>query len=108
MNHLDATLEILKKAGRIKLPGQNLDVVTLARNEVTTKGSCNPEFSDPIERTIKECLHYWTSEQKRGIWNSGVEGLNFYDYTEEWIDNVLEVELLYHVIESFSLAQGEV
>jgi len=101
MTYIEAVEEILEKASRIKLPGEKRDIVTLARIEFGKKGSFNSELSDSIEQTVKICIRQWTTEQKRGIWESSLKGLCFYDQTDEEIDEVLEVELLYHIIDSF-------
>lgn len=101
MNQADAIKEILEKASRIKLPGQKVDVVTRARCEFRKNGGCHTEISDQIEHTIKTCVQGWTREQKQGIWETSVEGLCFHEQTEEWIDRVLETELLYRIVDSF-------
>jgi len=101
MNQADAIKEILEIASRIKLPGQSLDVVTLARCEYIKNGGCNTELSAQIEHTIKECVQGWTREQKKGIWETSIKGLCFYEETDEWVDRILETELLYHIVDSF-------
>ena len=101
MNQADAIKEILEKASRIKLPGQSLDVVTLARCEYIKNGGCNTDLSAQIEHTIKKCVRGWTAKQKQGIWETSVEGLCFYEQTAEWLDEVLKTELLYRIIDSF-------
>ena len=109
MNYSDAVTEILGKAAQIKLQGRNSDVVTLARREFAKKKSCNSEFIKPMEQIIDECLHCWTVEQKRGIWESTETGIEskkgFNALKPASIDSDLEGELLYHVMESLAPAK---
>jgi hypothetical protein len=106
MNYSDAVEEILKKAGQIKLAGENSDIVTRARREFAKKKRRNSEFIEPIEQIVKECIHCWTVEQKRGIWESTETGAQskkgFATFTSDAIDNDLEGELNYQFIETLS------
>ncbi len=106
MDFGDAIIEILDKAGTIKLPGQRLNVVTVARREFAKWGCCDGKFIVPIEETLRNCLRGWTLEQKREIWLSTETGAEsdwaIEDYEESMIDMDLEGELMYHVIEELS------
>jgi len=106
MDYDDAIFEILDKAGTIKLPRQRLDVVTIARREFATKGSCDAKFIVPIEETLKECLRSWTPEQKWEIWLSTERAAESDDSAgdsdDEMLDMILNDELLYHLIEELS------
>lgn len=106
MDYCDAIGEILVKAGTIKLPGQRLDVVTVARRGFAKCGYCDTKFIDPIEGTLRKCLRSWTLEQKREIWLSTETGAEndcaVEDYEESSIDMDLEGELMAHIIEELS------
>ena len=111
MNYSDAVTEILKRAGQIKLADQNSDVVTLARREFTKKGRCHSEVVQAIEQVVKECIHCWTVEQKRGIWETTETGKQskkkFASHTPNAINTDLEGELMYHLVESLSSSKKE-
>jgi hypothetical protein len=106
MDYCDAIIEILDKAGTIELPGQRLDVVTVARREFAKRGYCDAKFIVPIEETLRNCLRGWTLEQKREIWLSTKTGAEsdwaVEDHEESMIDMDLEGELMDHVIEELS------
>jgi hypothetical protein len=106
MDYRDAIDEILDKAETIKLPQQQLDVVTVARREFAKHGCCDAKFIDPIEGTLRNCLRGWTLEHKREIWLSTETGAEsdwaVEDYEESSIDMDLEGELLHHIIEELS------
>ena len=110
MDYFDAIMEVLDAAGRIKLPHQRLDVVTIARREFAKRGGCDSQFIDPIESTLRECLRTWSVEQKREIWLSTETGAastaGFEAYDEASIDMDLEGELMYHIIEELSPRKG--
>ena len=101
MDYLDAIMEILDAAGRIRLPHHQLDVVTIGRREFAKRGVCDNEFIAPIERTLRECLRKWSLEQKREVWLSTETGadsaVSVEAYDEASIDMDLEGELMYHI-----------
>jgi len=106
MDFGDAIIEILDKAGTIKLPGQRLDVVTVARREFAKRGCCDAKVIVPIEATLRNCLRDWTLAQKREIWLSTETGAEsdwaIEGYEESMMDMDLEGELMDHVIEELS------
>jgi hypothetical protein len=110
MDYNDAVTEVLDKAARIKLPGHRLDVVSTARREFATRGSCDSKFIDPIEETLRECIQRWSVIQKRQIWESTESGsqsdVRADVYAMDTIDMDLEGELMFHLIEYLSLDSG--
>jgi len=107
MDYLDAIMEILDAAGRMKLPHHRLDVVTIARREFSKRGGCDNKFIAPIEGTLRECLRKWSLARKQEIWISTETGADstagFEAYDEASIDMDLEGELMHHIIEELSL-----
>jgi hypothetical protein len=108
MDYLDAIDKVLDKAATVKLRGYRVDVVTAARREFTRRGCCNSKLIDPIERILKECLQYWSPDQKRDIWLSTETGAechrDFDTYDLGDIDMALEGELMYYLIEDLAPA----
>ncbi|MEX0724850.1 MAG: hypothetical protein WD065_01190 [Planctomycetaceae bacterium] len=103
MHYLDAIAEIINKATFIKLPGDRLNVVAMARRAFKKNGGCSAHYIDPMERILRECIREWSLEQKREIWESTETGMessvDFDDLMPEGIDLDLEGELMYHLIE---------
>jgi hypothetical protein len=109
MDYCDAINEVLDRASNIRLPGDDLDVVSIARREFAGRGCCDARLVAPIEQTLRECILRWSTTQKREIWETTETGAEdraaFEAPTPESIDMYLEDELMFHLIEGLSLDQ---
>ena len=106
MEYWEAVDEVLDKAAAIKLPGQRIDVVTMARREFARHGTCDHKLIDPIEEILRTSLEEWSTEKKRKIWESTETDMQsdvpFDVIAIDSIDLELEGELMYHLIDELS------
>ena len=113
MDYHVAVDAVLERASRVILPGDAVDVVTMAEREIERHGACDSRFMKPIEHALHECMEIWTIAQKRAIWRSTGSGRESEASLEDiaglddeidvqWIDLGLEGELMRRIVERLS------
>ncbi len=109
MDYEAAIAQVLEDAGRVVLPGESVDVVTLVERDFARQGYCDHQLVAVIEEALRQRLAQWSVGDKRAIWvtlvasgaiNDSEESID--DYPAGSIDLTIEGELMYLITERLS------